>query len=186
MRRTAIGQFLRAGPNVVSRRRFFSVGAGAAGGVLGSGLWTPVLGDHHADDRRRNDHEDRDDHDDDDRRREAGGRPCPEQNPIPRVSPVILAGFGAAFHVFFPGPVDGSPADTDPEPAAAHVAGRDPSTIFDFDGVIGEADLSLTGIGTDTTTGVSAHYGFNADMRLMMGRFVATDGGVHRGAFAFI
>ena len=108
---------------------------------------------------------------------------CPAADPIPHINKVPAA-FGA-FHFFFPGPADGSTATTDPE-GTTQPNGRDPSTIFDFDGVIGEADLSLTGIGTDTTTGVSAHYGFNADMRLMMGRFVATDGGVHRGAFAFI
>ncbi|PYQ07396.1 MAG: hypothetical protein DMF82_03955, partial [Acidobacteria bacterium] len=64
--------------------------------------------------------------------------------------------------------------------------GRDPSTIFDVDGVIGEADVSLTGTGTDTTTGQSAPYSFDADMRFMAGRFVGTDGALHTGAFVFI
>jgi hypothetical protein len=170
MRRRAVGQFLRAGPVVVSRRRFFGMGAGAAGGVLGSGLWTPALGEH----------------DDDDRDRDRDGRPCPEQNPIPHVNMAAGPQTFGAFHFFFPGPVDGSPAATDPEPQAAHAAGRDPSLIFDFDGVVGQADLNLTGVGTDTTTGSSAPYGFHTDMRFMAGRFVGTDGRVHRGAFAFI
>jgi len=166
-------KFPREGPSLslrnVSRRQFVGISAGAAGGVLGSGLWTPALGDH----------------DDDDRDRERGAAQCPEQQPIPHVNAGPPAGFGA-FHFFFPARVDGVHATTDPEPDAAHAAGRDPSTIFDFDGVIGQADLNLTGTGTDTTTGVSAVYGFHTDMRFMAGRFVGTDGQVHRGTFAFI
>src|SRR2546426_1844598 len=137
MRGRAIGQFLRAGPGSVSRRRFVGIASGAAGGVLGSGLWTPARGEH----------------DDDDRGREPDGRPCPEQNPIPHVNTGPPSGFGA-FHFFFPGPVDGTvPAASDPEPPASHAAGRDPSLIFNFDGVIGQADLDMSGTGTDTTTG---------------------------------
>jgi hypothetical protein len=170
MRARGTGQFLRAGPGSVSRRRFFGIASGAAGGVLGSGLWTSALGEHD---------------DDDDRGRGREAQQCPEQQPIPHVNAGPPAGFGA-FHFFFPARVDGVHAATDPEPDAAHAAGRDPSLIFDFDGVIGEADLNLTGTGTDTTTGVSAVYGFHTDMRFMKGRFVGTDGRVHRGAFAFI
>jgi hypothetical protein len=167
MRRTAIGQSLRAGPNAVSRRRFFGMSAGAAG-VMSSGLWTPARADR-----------------DDDDRDEDAVRHCPEQSPIPHVNMAAGPQTFGAFHFFFPGPVDGSPALGDPEPAAAHAAGRDPSLIFDFEGVIGQADLDLEGTGTDTT-GRSAHYGFHTDMRFMKGRFVGTDGRVHRGAFAFI
>jgi hypothetical protein len=168
----AFARFKRAGPGVsrpnVSRRRFFGITAGAAGGVLGAGLWTPARGEHDDDDRDGQD-----------------GRPCPEQDPIPHINAGPPAGIGG-FRFFFPGPVDGSPIAIDPEPQPAHAAGRDPSLIFNFDGVIGQADLDLTGTGTDTTTGASAHYGFHTDMRFMKGRFVGTDGRVHRGAFAFI
>jgi hypothetical protein len=52
--------------------------------------------------------------------------------------------------------------------------------------VIGEADLNLSGTGTDTTTGASAPYKFHTDMRFMAGKFLATDGRVHKGTFAFI
>jgi hypothetical protein len=152
----------------VSRRRFFGISAGAAGGVLGSGLWTPARGER--------------DDDDDDRE---GGRPCPGQDPIPHLNAGPPAGIGG-FRFFFPGPADGSPAATDPEPDAAHAAGRDPSLIFNFDGVVGNADLILTGTGTDTTTGATAKYGFHTDMRFMKGKFLGTDNKIHHGAFAFI
>jgi hypothetical protein len=87
-------------------------------------------------------------------------------------------------HFFFPGNVEGGPAATDP--TGPQAGGRDPSTMFDFAGVIGQADLNLTGTGTDTTTGQSAPYDFHTDMRFMAGKFVGTDGLVHKGAFAFI
>jgi hypothetical protein len=92
--------------------------------------------------------------------------------PIPHTTPTP---FGA-FHFFFPGPVEGVDPNT----------GHDPSTIYNFNGFLGEADLDLSGTGTDTTTNVSAPYTFHTDMRFMSGVFVGTDGGVHRGAFAFI
>ena len=102
-------KFPRAGPGLslrnVSRRRFVGIGAGAAGGVLGAGLWTPARSEHNDDD--------------DDRRTQ--GRPCPEQNLIPHVNMGPPSGFGS-FHFFFPGPVDGSPSLSDPEPPASHVA----------------------------------------------------------------
>ena len=171
MNREVFGVFRRAGPAaaraILSRRRFFGITAGATGGVLGAGLWTPA----------------RSEHDDDDDREK--GRPCPEQDPIPHLNAGPPAGIGG-FRFFFPGPVDGSPAATDPEPAAAHAAGRDPSLIFNFEGVVGQADLNLTGTGTDTTTGATGHYGFHTDMRFMKGKFLGTDNRIHHGAFAFI
>jgi hypothetical protein len=57
----------------VSRRRFVGITAGAAGGVLGSGLWTPARSEH--------------DDDEDDEGREGGrGKPCPEPDPIPHIN----------------------------------------------------------------------------------------------------
>jgi hypothetical protein len=171
MNRERFGILRRAGPGslraAVTRRGFFGMTAGAAGGVLGAGLWTPVRAA-----------------DDDDRDRD-GGRRCPEQDPIPHLNAGPPSAIGG-FRFFFPGPVDGSAAATDPEPAAAHAAGRDPSLIFNFDGVIGQADLTLTGTGTDTTTGATGRYGFHTDMRFMKGKFLGTDNRIHQGAFAFI
>ena len=102
-------------------------------------------------------------------------------DPIPHTfSPIPCA----PSHFFFPGHADGSASSTDP--TGVHPNGRDPSTIFNFDGLIGQADLNLSGTGTDTTTGVSAPYTFHTDMRFMAGKFLATDGRVHKGAFIFI
>jgi hypothetical protein len=89
----------------------------------------------------------------------------------------IPAGF------FFPGRVDGSPSPTDP--TGTH-PGRDPSTIYDFNGFIGVANLELSGTGTDTTTGDAAPYTFETDMRFLKGVFIDTAGRTRRGAFAFI
>jgi hypothetical protein len=170
MRHATFGIFRRAGPpdspRTVSRRKFFGASAGAAGAVLGSGFWTPARSDG-------------------DRDGELGNRdePCPAADPIPHIF-IPPPAPCERVHFFFPGPVEGTPFPTDP--TGAHPGGRDPSTIFNFDGVIGEADLNLSGTGTDTTTGASADYEFHTDMRFMMGRFVATDGRVHKSAFAFI
>ncbi len=101
-------------------------------------------------------------------------RACPVQpEPIPHT---IATPFGTTIHFFFPGPVEGVDPNT----------GHDPSVITDFRGVIGQADLLLTGTGTDLGTGNSAPYNFHTDMRFMNGEFVAADGETHNGAFAFI
>lgn len=101
-------------------------------------------------------------------------RGCPiEPQPIPHA---IATAFGTTIHHFFPGPVEGIDPNT----------GHDPSEIFDFSGVIAQADLLLTGTGTDLNTGDSAPYDFHTDMRFMKGQFVAADGNTHKGAFAFI
>ena len=157
---------------LVSRRGFFGASAGAAGALLGSGLWTPAAGDHGDENGDENE----------------GGQACPAPEPVPNLAappiPNPIIATCTRIHGFFPGNVEGNPAPTDPN--GPQPGGRDPSTIFNFDGVIGQADLNLTGTGTDTTTGTSAQYGFHTDMRFMSGRFVGTDGKVHKGAFAFI
>jgi hypothetical protein len=162
--RDGLFKFGRIGPSApsqtVSRRRFFGVSAGAAGALVGSGLWTPAEGDAGAGQPSR-------------------GAP----DPIPHITRPPFAP-QEPLHFFFPGNVEGGPAPTDP--TGPQPGGRDPSTLFNFDGVIGVADLNLTGTGTDTTTGDSADYEFHTDMRVIAGKFVGTDGQVHMGAFAFI
>jgi len=82
-------------------------------------------------------------------------------------------------HFFFPGPVDTSPM-TSPN------VGHDPSIITDFKGVIAQADLQLSGMGTNLNTGASATYDFHTDMRFMDGVFVGLDKEEHRGTIGFI
>ncbi len=88
---------------------------------------------------------------------------------LPRPIPHITTPPGQ--HFFFPGPVTG-PAD--------------PSTITDFNGFIGQADLFFTGTGTRLDTGDSATYGFHTDWRFMTGVFIGVDGLPHNGTLSFI
>jgi hypothetical protein len=100
--------------------------------------------------------------------------------PIPHVN--IPPPGGA--HFYFPGPVSGTAASTDP--SGAHPEGRDPSVIFNFKGFVGGADLNLSGTGIDLDTGETAPYQFHTDMRFMHGVFVGTDGVQRRASFAFV
>jgi len=102
-------------------------------------------------------------------------------NPLAHVNPPP----GPPVHFFFPGPVDGSDFPTDPHHPSPF-SGRDPSTIYDFNGFIGNTDLDLSGIGTDMTTGDTDTYTFHTDMRFMKGVFIDTAGKTQNGAFAFI
>ena len=90
---------------------------------------------------------------------------CDLPVPIPHVTSPPGA------HFFFPAPVS---------------TGADPSVIFNFKGFIAQADLNLTGTGTDLTTGATAPYHFHTDMRVMHGVFVGTDQDERHGSFAFI
>jgi hypothetical protein len=67
------------------------------------------------------------------------------------------------FHFFFPGP------------------GNEPSTIFDFDGVIGIARIQ--GSGKNTKNGQTLF--FDNDMRFMKGKYIGKDGRLHHGTFCF-
>jgi hypothetical protein len=138
----------------ISRRKFFraSAGVASAGLLMDSALSKPVLAAVEA------------------------HRVCTVQpEPIPHT---IATPFGTTIHFFFPGPVEGDPANPN--------AGHDPSVITNFKGIIGQADLLLSGTGTDLNTGASAQYGFHTDMRFMDGQFIAADGVTHNGAVAFI
>jgi hypothetical protein len=55
------------------------------------------------------------------------------------------------------------------------------STISDFDGTIGAAEIQGTAHGSDGTT-----YTFDTDMRFMEGAYFDTAGNLQHGAFAFI
>jgi len=72
------------------------------------------------------------------------------------------------------------------DPLGTHAEGRDPSTITNFNGVVGQVDLVFSGTGTDTKTGVKAKYRFHTDTRFIKGEFIGADEQRRSGAFAFI
>jgi hypothetical protein len=61
------------------------------------------------------------------------------------------------------------------------VLGLDLSTVTDFRGVVAATEVQGETVGTD-----GSEYWFDADMRLMEGEYVAVDGRLRRGAFAFV
>jgi len=148
---------------VVSRRHFVHAAAGAAGAgmAFSSGLLAPSLA------LGRDDGEDHE-------------RGIP--NPIPHITALP---FGPGpFHFYFAGPVEGTAFGTDP--FGAHPEGRNPSSITDFCGSIGQCDININATGINTVSKAITPYAFHADMRFMSGRFIGTDGDDHEGTFAFI
>ena len=63
--------------------------------------------------------------------------------------------------------------------------GVDPSSITDFNGFVGVADVQGTGTGTNAD-GFQEPLLFDTDMRFMDGQFVGVDGKVHQGVFGFV
>jgi hypothetical protein len=178
----------------ISRRAFFnSAGAAGAGWVAAGALPNSVHADNDKDDDKdkgkgkgHDKEKDKDKDKDKNKGKECSeivvgpSSVCEMPNPIPHV---FTNPFGN-FHFFFPAPVEGTAAPTDP--TGAHANGRDPSVIYNFRGLIGQADLNLTGAGTNLSTGATVPYAFHTDMRFMKGEFVGTDGRTRRGAFVFI
>ena len=153
----------------VSRRNFFGRAAAIASSavLLGSSIPSKVEAEKKKEDKKEE---------------SRCGLPglCDFPVPIPHINTPPPGGA----HIYFPGPVDGSAADTDP--SGAHPEGRDPSVIFNFKGFVGVADFDITGTGTDLQTGASIPYGFHTDMRFMDGVFVGTDLIERHGSFVFV
>lgn len=63
--------------------------------------------------------------------------------------------------------------------------GIDPSSITDFNGKVGVADVQGTGTATNPD-GSTETLLFDTDMRFMNGVYVGADGQVHKGAFGFV
>ena len=63
--------------------------------------------------------------------------------------------------------------------------GIDPSSIGDFSGQVGVADVQGTGTAT-YADGSTERLLFDTDMRFMSGSYVGFDGAVHSGAFALV
>ena len=64
-------------------------------------------------------------------------------------------------------------------------AGLDASTITDFNGFVGVADVQGTGTATNPD-GSTETLLFDTDMRFMTGTYVAKDGKNYRGTFGFV
>jgi len=87
-----------------------------------------------------------------------------------------------------PRPIPGGFSDTFklvPSDPFIHVLppqlGFEMSTITDFSGAVGAAEIQGTAHGSDGIT-----YGFDTDMRFMQGTYVGLDGRVRKGSFGFI
>jgi len=63
--------------------------------------------------------------------------------------------------------------------------GVDPSSIGDFNGFVGVADVQGTGTATNPD-GSTETLLFDTDMRFMKGTYVGLDGRVRKGSFGFI
>ena len=63
--------------------------------------------------------------------------------------------------------------------------GLDPSSITDFNGFVGVADVQGTGTATNPD-GSTETLLFDTDMRFMRGAYVAQDGAVHNATFGFV
>ena len=86
--------------------------------------------------------------------------------PIPGGTPLL----GGGFHLFGPTP-DGSFDPIDAEP----------STITDFNGVVGASEILGTAHGSDGKS-----YAFDTDMRFMQGTYIDHDGRLRNASFGFI
>ena len=90
-----------------------------------------------------------------------------ESNPAPRPTTNTQIVGGVTFDVTFFGP------------------GIDPSSIWDFNGLVGVAEVQGTGTATNPD-GSKETLLFDTDMRFMSGVYVALDGHVHKGTFGFV
>jgi hypothetical protein len=88
-------------------------------------------------------------------------------NATPRPTDTIHTIGGVDFHLTFFGP------------------GLDPSSIADFNGFTGVADVQGTGTATNPDQSTETLL-FDTDMRFMKGVYVGLDGAVHKGAFGFV
>ena len=61
--------------------------------------------------------------------------------------------------------------------------GQEPSTITDFNGFVGVADVQGTGTGTGPGAGTLL---FDTDMRFMTGEYVGVDGKHYQSTFGFV
>ncbi len=88
-------------------------------------------------------------------------------NPIPGGDPTFNPFTDELLHVYFP------------------AVGLEPSTIFDFEGVVGAAIVDGTGTGA-TRRRRREELIFEVDLRFMQGAYRGVDGKRHTGTFALV
>lgn len=109
-----------------------------------------------------------------------------------------VAGAALGAGLFPAGALAARPSDATPKPTAQTVTLNgvtfqlsffgphvDPSSIGDFNGFVGVADVQGTGTATNPN-GSTETLLFDTDMRFMSGVYVGVDGAVHKGTFGFI
>ena len=94
-----------------------------------------------------------------------GANPHTDRSPNPTSSRVTLNGVTFALTSFGPG--------------------LDPSSITDFNGFVGVADVQGTGTATNPD-GSTETLLYDTDMRFMTGTYVGKDGKNYRGTFGFV
>jgi hypothetical protein len=97
----------------------------------------------------------------------AGSAAARPTQPAPKPTTATTTVNGVAFHFDFFGP------------------GVDPSSITDFNGFVGVADVRGKGTATNPD-GSTETLLFDTDMRFMKGVYVGVDGAVHQGTFGFV
>ncbi len=96
----------------------------------------------------------------------AQAAPMGRPKPIPGGITVPFA--KGTFHVFLPEP------------------GKEPSTISDFDGIVGLSVVRGACTKTHLTGGATQRLLYETDMRFMTGRYVGADGKTTTGTFGFV
>lgn len=95
--------------------------------------------------------------------------------------------FDGSIQACSPAPI---PVAGDPNLGGLHlwlpVPGVEPSAIFHFKGQVAVAEISGSGLLTDTMTGGESRLPFLADIRYMSGVYVGVDRKIHKGTFGFV
>ncbi len=97
----------------------------------------------------------------------AGSAASASRQAAPKPTSATVTINGTAFHFTFFGP------------------GVDPSSITDFNGFVGVADVRGKGTATNPDGSVETLL-FDTDMRFMKGVYVGVDGAKHKGTFGFV
>lgn len=148
--------------SALSRRRFLGGAAATGAAVVAGGVFGPSRAYGAA------------------RPTPADRRPGHHPRPIPFGLTGDLFGDPSNHHLYHVLPP--LPAGSDGNPGQY----TECSTITDFNGLLGAANINGHGTGTPRQGNSEGRYDFNVDMRFMTGTYVGADGRSRDGAFGFI